>query len=104
VTSEGRFAGLITEHAVFRWLGKLASADSAVELDQVRVRRVMKEQEPERKQSILAFARVDDAEVEVVSRFATSPLLEVILLTQDGRPAVELMGIITQWDAARYSP
>lgn len=103
VLSQGRFAGLITENAVVRWLGRHSVSAPDVDLDDVRVNRVMKEQESEYKRCIFAFARLDDPEDEVMSRFVTSRLLEVVLLTEDGRSTSALAGIITQWDAARYT-
>jgi CBS domain-containing protein len=105
VLKDGHFSGLITENAIVRWLGRrVRSSGPAVDLDDVRVGQVTGKEEPERKRSILAFASAGSPEDEVTSLFVKSRLLEVILLTEDGRPTSALAGIVTQWGAARYSP
>jgi hypothetical protein len=76
------------------------SSGPAVDLDDVRVGQVTGKEEPERKRSILAFASAGSPEDEVVSLFVKSCLLEVILLTEDGRPTSALAGIVAQWGAA----
>ena len=37
-----------------------------------------------------------------MGRFQREPGLEVVLLTEDGDQMKPIMGIVTQWDAARY--
>lgn len=53
--------------------------------------------------AVFRFARPTEPVEEVMSRFATEPALEAVLLTQTGNKRSPIEGIVTQWDAARYT-
>lgn len=102
---DGKFAGLITENEIIRWLGRRARAHSVeVNLTTVSVKMLLKEKDPFLKGiSIFHFEKLDAPVEEVMGRFSSEPALEVILLTANGNNHAPIEGIITQWDAARYS-
>lgn len=103
-STTGRFQGLITENAVARFLGRRSrDGAAAIDLGKVTVRQVTKEEEPGLKATLFKFRRLSDPEVEVMSLFAVHPDLEVVLLSEDGTNRKPILGIITEWDAARYS-
>ncbi len=105
VVSEGLFNGLVTENEIIRWLGRRTrSQRNEVNLAEVAVRAVLKEKDPFlRDIAIFHFEKLEASVQEVMGRFSTEPALEVILLTASGTKHTPLEGIITQWDAARYS-
>jgi predicted transcriptional regulator len=99
VYSEGRFAGLLTENGITRWLAR-AHADhssSVVDLEDECVRVVLELEET--RQSWTFAART--ARAEVVSLFIQTPLLEAVLITQRGSKDESLLGIATRWDALK---
>jgi CBS domain-containing protein len=105
VVSEGVFKGLVTENEIIRWLGgRVRSQRNQVNLAEVTVRSVLKEKDPFlRGIAIFHFEGLDAPVQEVMGRFSVEPALEAILLTASGTKHTPLEGIITQWDAARYS-
>lgn len=105
VVDDGQFRGLVTETEITRWLGRRVKANAAeVDLRNAFVRTVLKEKDPTTKGiAIFCFNRFDTAIEEVMGLFSTEPTLEVVLLTQSGNKDSRIEGIITQWDAARYS-
>jgi CBS domain-containing protein len=104
VINDGRFAGLITETEIIRWLGHQTRRRSAeVNLAAVTVRMVLKEKDPSLQGiRIFHFERLDTPVEEVMGRFSVEPALEAVLLTTSGKQDTPLEGIVTQWDAARY--
>jgi predicted transcriptional regulator len=104
VVTNGQFSGLITENEITRWLGRRVKGNShEINLSSITVRMLLKEKDPYlRGIPIFHFERLDSPVEEVMGRFATEPVLEVILLTESGSKHTPLEGIITQWDAARY--
>jgi hypothetical protein len=65
---------------------------------------VLQEKDPFlRGMQIVHFEKLETPVEEVMGRFHAEPGLEVILLTISGGKDTALEGIITQWDAARYS-
>jgi predicted transcriptional regulator len=91
-----QFVGLITENGITRWIANhVHTVDSLVELRDVFVRAVVKEEETSKNVAFVARA----TPVDVVLRiFADSPILEAILITNVGRKTEAPLGIITRWD------
>jgi predicted transcriptional regulator len=104
VLRDGRFAGLITENEITRWLGHRAGSGKAnIDLQAVVVSAVLREKESDRKKRpTFQFAAINEPVTEVMSRFLLHPALEVVLLTQSGSGSTPIEGIVTQWDAARF--
>lgn len=105
VSDNGQFRGLITENVITRWLGRQLHKSKALgDLERVDVRSLLREKEPDRRDvPIFRFTSLDTPEVDVMSLFLRHPALEVVLLTETGKRNSEIEGIVTQWDAARYS-
>ena len=104
VVDNGRFNRLITENEIVRWLGRqINNGRVTVDFAKITVRDVLREREPE-SAIIFRFERLEAPEQEVMGLFQLHPALEVILLTENGRNNSPIEGIVTQWDAARYSP
>jgi predicted transcriptional regulator len=105
VVDDGQFRGLVTENEIIRWLGRRVKTNaSEVDLRQATVKTVLKEKDPTTMGiSIFRFKSLDSPTEEVMGLFAIEPTLEVVLLTQSGNKHTRIEGIITQWDAARYS-
>ncbi len=104
VIDDERFVGLITENEITHWLGHRAKANlETINLSEVRVSTVLREKGPYRKAAHpFRFERLGAPLVEVMSLFALSPTLEVVLLTESGNKGEQIEGIITEWDAARF--
>jgi CBS domain-containing protein len=105
VVDDGQFGGLITENEIIRWLGRRAKEKSAeVNLAAITTRTVLKEKDPFlRGITIFRFEKLDAPVEEVMGRFSAEPALEAVLLTSNGGKNTPIEGIVTQWDAARYS-
>lgn len=105
VVDDGHFSGLITESQIFRWLGGRALKNAlVVDLSEVSVRSLLKDKDPFlRGITVFRFARPTEPAEEVMSLFANEPALEAVLLTQTGNRRSPIEGIVTQWDAARYT-
>jgi len=96
-----RFRGLLTENGVTRWLAGHVTGDLAlVDLDEVRVRTVLKDEEaPKTWRFVARDARVDD----IVGLFSGNPLLEAVLITPNGKGTEKLVGIATRWDVLQLA-
>ena len=96
VYREDRFVGLITENGITRWMAHhVHTVDSLVDLRDVAVSAVVKEEETSKNVAFVARA----TPVDVVLRlFSDSPLLEATLITNIGRKTETPLGIITRWD------
>jgi predicted transcriptional regulator len=105
VVDDGRFGGLITENEITRWLGRRVRTNAPeVDLRTVAVETVLEERDPTSRGIAIFHFKSPDAPIEeVMGLFSAEPMLEVILLTQSGNKHTPIEGIITQWDAARYS-
>lgn len=105
VVREGRFAGLITENEITRWLGHRAGKGTTrIDLDSVTVLAILREKEPDRAATpFFQFASLDAPVTEVMSHFIRFPALEVVLLSSSGNGSKPIEGIVTQWDAARFT-
>jgi len=105
VVDAGRFGGLVTETEITRWLGHRVKANLAeVDLRKACVRTVLKEKDPTMREiAIFRFRRSDTPVEEVMGMFSREATLEVVLLTESGSKHTPIKGIVTQWDAARFS-
>ncbi|MCI0748694.1 MAG: CBS domain-containing protein [Verrucomicrobia subdivision 3 bacterium] len=105
VVDAGRFGGLVTESEITRWLGHRVKGNSAeVDLRDACVRTVLKEKDPTmRGIAIFRFRKSDAPVEEVMGMFSMEATLEVALLTESGSKHTPIKGIVTQWDAARFS-
>ena len=105
IVDEGKFGGLITENEIVRWLGhRVKRGAGEVTFSAVRVSQVVTEKDPTMTGiPIFRFISLDTPEDEAIATFATEQALEVLLLTASGTKHTPIEGIITQWDAARYT-
>jgi len=105
VVDGGRFGGLVTETEITRWLGHRVKRNSAeVDLRNACVKTVLKEKDPTTSGiAIFRFKSSDTPVEEVMGMFSLVATLEVVLLTKSGSKHTPIEGIITQWDAARFS-
>lgn len=97
---ERRFAGVLTENGITRWLAEHTVRDeSLIELRDEPVREVLAREESAkgtRKNYEFAprRARVED----IVQRFHDNTYLEAVLVTEKGDAKEALLGIVTRWD------
>jgi predicted transcriptional regulator len=105
VVDDGQFRGLVTENEITRWLGRRVKANEPeVDLRMASVTTVLKEKDPTSKGiAIFRFKNLDAPVEEVMGLFSLDATLEVVLLTKSGSKHTPIEGIITQWDAARFS-
>ncbi|MFH1943246.1 MAG: CBS domain-containing protein [bacterium] len=96
VYEDQRFLGLLTENGITRWLALHVSTElSLVELDEVFVREVLQNEEKRMNYCFVArHMRVD----ELRALFASSEMLEAVLITANGKESEGLLGIATRWD------
>jgi predicted transcriptional regulator len=91
-----QFVGLITENGITRWIAHhVHTVDSLVDLRDVAVRAVVKEEETS--ENVAFTARATPVDV-VLQTFADNPILEAVLITNIGRKTEVPLGIITRWD------
>ena len=74
-----------------------------IDLTAVTVRTILREREPDAGVNF-RFGRLDANEDEVMSLFHSHAQLQVVLLTESGGQKFPIEGIVTQWDAARFTP
>jgi predicted transcriptional regulator len=105
VDQGGRFRGLVTENEITRWLGRhVGRKGTTVDLAGVAVKAVLREKEESARRQIFQFESLEEPETVVMGLFMRHPMLEVVLLTASGTKDSPIEGIVTQWDAARYTP
>jgi predicted transcriptional regulator len=91
-----RFVGLITENGITRWMAHhVHTVDSIIDLHDVTVSALVKEEETSSNVSFIPRTSTVDA---VLQLFADSPLLEAALITNAGQKTETPLGIITRWD------
>ncbi len=104
IVDGGRFCGLLTENGITRWLGRtIKMGRNPVDLSRTKVKRVVKEEEQDRQQQVFKFVRSDAPVDEVMGFFARRPMLEAVLLTPTGTNKTPIEGIVTSWNAARFT-
>lgn len=96
-----RFRGLLTENGMTHWLAHhVAHELSLIELDDVAVKQVLKNEEKRKTFYFVARdVRVDD----VSGLFASQEMLEAVLITANGKESETLLGIATRWDMLRFT-
>jgi len=89
------FCGLLTENGITRWLAHHVATLSLVELDDIRIKQVLENEEKRKNYHFVAHdSRVDD----VSHLFVSQEFLEAVLITQSGKESEALLGIATRWD------
>ena len=95
-TQDGEFVGLLTENGITRWLAHHTVRDiPLVDFDEIPIADVFAEEETLSNHRFIARTKPLG---EVVSEFGRNPLLEAVLITHNGKPSEELLGIVTRWD------
>jgi predicted transcriptional regulator len=95
-----RFRGLLTENGITRWLAHhVATQLSLVELDEVPVRQVLRNEEKRKNYQFVARDTLVD---DVSGLFESQELLEAVLITASGRESEKLLGIATRWDMIHF--
>jgi len=97
---ERSFCGLLTENGITRWLAAhVANQLTLVEFDETAVEKILSQEES---QSNCQFVSRRRTTIDVVGMFSRKPILEAVLITQDGKDNQDLLGIITRWDVQEY--
>jgi len=100
VYRDDRFIGLLTENGITRYLAHHVRTEiSLVELEEVSVRLVVREEETTKN---VDFLRSDATVDDVVEAFRGNPVLEAVLFTSNGRRQEALLGVATQWDVLAH--
>jgi len=96
VYEDGEFRGLVTENGITRWLAHhCATEDSLVDLKEVLVKMLLREEEKRRDVEFIPRDMLLD---DLRHLFAENPLLEAAMITQTGSKGEKLLGIATRWD------
>jgi predicted transcriptional regulator len=95
----GHFEGLLTENGITRWMA--INVDQEIfGLKDILISDVLKREDTRPNFAFVARnTRVDD----LVATFASEPMLEAALITQSGKAAEALLGIVTRWDIVHIS-
>lgn len=94
-----RYAGLITENSITRWLAKNRQVyGTSINLDEVRVSDVIRYEEV--RQSWM-FAGKNSSVDQVLWLFSTHEPLEAVLIEEKAEKHRRLLGIVTRWDVAQ---
>jgi CBS domain-containing protein len=98
--SKARFAGVLTENGITRWLAETVARDeSLIELRDEPAREVLAREESSKGQrKNYEFAPRHARVEELVQRFHDNTYLEAVLITQNGSAKEDLQGIVTRWD------
>jgi len=95
----GKFAGVLTENGITRWLAEhISKKPNPVEFNDEPIREVLAREEKRRNYE---FAASGSKVEELAHRFHENAYLEAILITEHGNDAEKLRGIITRWDILR---
>jgi predicted transcriptional regulator len=93
-----RFLGLLTENGITRWLATDTSRKSISDFNAVKVGQLLAQEESA---VTCAFVAAAEEVRTVRAMFANQPLLEAVLITDNGLLRPPLKGIITRWDMLR---
>ncbi len=97
---EGKFSGLLTENGITRWLADhVVNQLTLVDFQETLLAEVLRREES---RSNYRFVSRNRAVLDVVSMFSSEPLLEAVLITEDGKPEQALLGIVTRSDVQKY--
>jgi len=89
------FKGLLTENGITRWLARHVAQESLIELKDETVHSALREEE---NRSAYKFVSANLWLAVARREFADNRLLEALLITQTGKNAEELVGIMTRWN------
>ncbi len=95
IYKEGDFQGLITENGIVFWLASHVKDISLVEFEEQTVNDVLTFEE---QRESYRFVRRDTPVYEANGLFTRERLLEAILITENGKPSENIIGIMTRWD------
>ncbi len=91
VMEGARFAGLLTENGITRWLAqKIVNSLSLVEFEDAKVSDLIHEEEL---RSNSLFVSKSTTLAEVHEKFRNNKFLEVVLITHSGRDTEKLLGL-----------
>ena len=98
------FVGLMTENGITRWLGARIEGNSSL-LKNTKVSEVLKHEE--HPQNCVFFDK-NKSVYDALQTFRENTLehggrVQAILITENGKPSKDLLGIITIWDVAELS-
>ena len=94
-----QFRGLLTENGITRWLAHhVTNHLSLVELDEVPVKQVLRNEE---KRKTYHFVARDTHVDDVRGLFSSNEILEAVFITAGGKESEGLLGIATRWDMLR---
>lgn len=98
---EGRtFQGLLTENGITRWLANHLSAKADIrQSSEIRISQLLVAEEGG---DNYAFCHRNTPIDELLVLFARKPLVEAILITENGKKHEKLIGIVTRWDILKY--
>jgi len=95
----GGFAGLATSNGVSRWFAHVLSAEqSLIDINEHVVDEILGTEEQDENCEFVAVVR---PALEALFLFRENPLLEAVLVTEDGSRLNRPVGILTRWDAVR---
>ena len=96
VCERDHFKGVLTENGITRWLSHHVSNElSLVDMVDIPVKSVL---EMEEKRRNFIFVARTMSVYELKEQFADHELLEVVLITENGKRDEKLMGIVSRWD------
>jgi CBS domain-containing protein len=97
---ERRFAGVLTENGITRWLAEHTARDeSLIEFRDEPVREVLaREESAKGTRKNYEFAPRRARVEELVQRFHDNTYLEAVLITENSYANEDLLGIVTRWD------
>lgn len=102
IYSSENFAGLLTENGITRYLSYyVGKEDTLIDLKDETISNVLQLEE-EKPELNFHFASRRETIDEMVFQFSCRPLLEAILITQNGKEDEKLLGIMTRWDMVAY--
>lgn len=99
IYQKGRYAGLLTENGITRWLANRSVAGAAsLEPAEVPIQEVLNNEEQRQNDQ---FVGRETTLLDAENQFVSNPMLEALLITENGNPQEKLLGIVTRWDALR---
>lgn len=103
VLKDGQFRAFITEKTVVRWMGTLVNmGNEAIDIANTTVSDVLRSARNPQEVSIHKFCAEAEPAEDVMSWFQQNPELEAVLITTNGGQRSPMIGVVTEWDAARY--
>lgn len=96
-SDDGRFAGLATTNGVSRWFAHVLSEEqSLIDINDHIVDEILGTEEQDEN---CEFVAITHPALEALHMFRENPLLEAVVVTEDGSRLNRPVGILTRWDA-----